>query len=421
MPRPASGAARIAPDSPHFDNPFDMTTSSAAAATGHLDVPLWKELAPLCLMVFLEFLAMGLPLPVLPVHVHDTLGFGSLVVGLAIGIQSIATLLTRHAAGTRADRDGPRRAALLGLVLSGVAGAIYALSASIAHPTASLAVLLAGRALLGLGESFVITGALAWGVAIAGRQRSGVVMAWIGIAMYGALAAGAPLGFAIDRVSGFVGLSMAAALAPIVGIAGALGTRPVAATGGTRLPFLRVVRLIMLPGAGLALSAVGFGAIAGFSGLAFAARGWAHAELAMTAFGAAYVLARLLFGRLPDRFGGARVAVAAVATAALGQRGLGLATSGTMAIVAAALTGFGYSLAFPSFGVAAIGQVPPQSRGAALGAYTACFDAAMGFGVPVLGLLVGASGYGAAFAAGTVAAIGSLLVAITLATRAGEA
>lgn len=83
---------------------------------------LWQELAPICALVFLEFLAMGLPLAVLPVHIHDALGFGSFAVGVAVGAQSWATLLTRHSAGRRADRDGPRTATLLGLLLSALAG-----------------------------------------------------------------------------------------------------------------------------------------------------------------------------------------------------------------------------------------------------------------------------------------------------------
>ena len=89
----------------------------------------------------------------------------------------------------------------------------------------------------------------------------------------------------------------------------------------------------------------------------------------MSAFGAAFVVARLLFGGLPDRFGGARVAVASAAVAAAGQFGMWLATSSAMAVAAAALTGLGFSLAFPSFGVEAIRRVPPQNRGVALGAY----------------------------------------------------
>lgn len=378
--------------------------------------PLWKALAPICAMVFMEFLAMGLPLAILPGHVHGTLGFGSFVVGLAIGAQSWVTLATRHTAGTRADQRGPRSAALLGLALSVIAGAAYAGSAMVPAPSASLAILLVGRGLLGVGESLVVTGALAWGVALAGRARSGIVMAWVGIAMYGALAAGAPLGSLLDAQVGFVGMAIAAALAPLPGMGAALLVQTVVPVGGVRLPFYRVVRLIWLPGVGLSLAALGFGAIAAFATLFFRAQGWSNAALAMTAFGAAFVLARLVFGGLPDRFGGARVAMASAAVAAMGQLGMWLASSGPMAVAAAGLTGFGFSLAFPSFGVEAVRRVPPQNRGVALGAYAASFDVAMGLGVPALGTVVGVFGYGAAFAVGAGAAIVSLGVAIGLGT-----
>lgn len=368
-------------------------------------------------MVFLEFLAMGLPLPVLPGHVHDTLGFGTFVVGLAIGAQSWLTLVTRHAAGTRSDTHGPRRAALRGLAVSSLAGVIYAVSWAIPDSSASLVVLLAARGLLGFGESLVITAALAWGVALAGRERSGVVMAWVGIAMYGALAVGSPLGSALAANVGFLGMSIAAAIAPLAGIGAALVARSVTPVGGARLPFYRVAALIWLPGVGLAASALGFGAIAAFATLLFGEHGWPHAALAMTAFGAAFVVARLLFGGLPDRFGGARIALAAVTVATAGQVGLWLAASGAMAVAAAALTGLGFSLAFPAFGVEAMRRVPPQNRGVALGAYTACFDLAMGVGVPLLGMVVGAFGTRAAFGAGAFAGLVSLAVAIVLASR----
>jgi MFS family permease len=376
--------------------------------------PLWRELAPVCAMVFMEFLAMGLPLPILPLRVHGALGFGSFVVGLAIGAQSWITLLTRHPAGTRSDHHGPRDATTFGLTISIFAGALYAVSAFVPNALASLAVLLAGRGLLGFGESYVITGALAWGISLAGRERSGVVMAWIGIAMYGALAAGAPLGTALHAHAGFAGVSLAAALAPLAGMAAIPFARAVTPTGGTRLHFREVLRLIALPGAGLALCALGFGSIAGFATLLFQEHHWLHAALAMSAFGGAYILARLFFARLPDRFGGARIAVASTAVAVLGQLGMWLAPSSAIAVLGAALTGLGFSLAFPSFGVEAIRRVPPQNRGVALGAYTACFDAAMGLGVPALGLLVGAFGNRAAFAAGALGSVAALVIAATL-------
>jgi len=379
--------------------------------------PSWKALTPICAMVFLEFLAMGLPLPVLPTRVHDTLGFGSFVVGLVIGSQSLITLVTRPSAGTRSDERGPRSAATLGLIVSALAGLIAALSSAIPNPAASLASLLVGRGLLGLGESLVITGALAWGIALVGRERTGVVMAWVGIAMYGALAAGAPLGLAFEARFGFVGMSLAAAASPLIALAATTLARSVQPVGGARLPVRQVLTLIALPGAGLALCAVGFGTIATFSTLFFDDNAWSHPALAMTAFGSAYVLARLFFAKLPDRLGGARVALGSAAIAAAGQLGMLLATSGAMAVTAAALTGFGFSLAFPSFGVEAIRRVPPQSRGVALAAYTACFDATLAFGIPALGAAVAAFGYRAAFAVGTFTALLSLLVAIVLTKR----
>jgi MFS family permease len=149
----------------------------------------------------------------------------------------------------------------------------------------------------------------------------------------------------------------------------------------------------------------------------FKDRAWDGAALAMTSFGTAYVLARLLFGTLPDRFGGARIAVVSTAVAAAGQLGMWLSTSASLAIASAALTGLGFSLAFPSFGVESMRRVPPQNRGVALGAYTAFFDATMGIGVPLLGLVVGGFGSNAAFAVAAGAALVSLLIASVLASR----
>jgi predicted MFS family arabinose efflux permease len=106
--------------------------------------------------------------------------------------------------------------------------------------------------------------------------------------------------------------------------------------------------------------------------------------------------------------------MASAAVVALGQLGMWLATSGAMAIAAAALTGLGFSLAFPSFGVEAVRRVPPQNRGVALGAYAASFDVAMGLGVPALGMVVGVFGNGAAFAVGAFSAAASLLIATVL-------
>jgi MFS family permease len=82
-----------------------------------------------------------------------------------------------------------------------------------------------------------------------------------------------------------------------------------------------------------------------------------------------------------------------------------LAPGFAWALTGAALTGFGYSLVYPGLGVEAVRRVPAQSRGLAMGAYTAFLDVALGFGTPALGLLASVAGLGEVFMASAVAAL----------------
>ena len=66
-----------------------------------------------------------------------------------------------------------------------------------------------------------------------------------------------------------------------------------------------------MPGLGLAISGVGFGAITTFIVLLFAQNGWGQAWLALTLLCVAFILGRVFFGHLPDRKG-AKVVVVCV-------------------------------------------------------------------------------------------------------------
>ncbi|WP_245313019.1 MFS transporter [Bradyrhizobium macuxiense] len=85
-----------------------------------------------------------------------------------------------------------------------------------------------------------------------------------------------------------------------------------------------------------------------------------------------------------------------------------------MALVASALTGFGFSLVYPGFGVEAVRRVPPQSRGLAMGAYTAFLDLAQGLASPAPGLIATGARMNVVFLASAVTVLCAVLVAAWL-------
>jgi len=364
--------------------------------------------------VFVAFIVIGFAMPVLPLHVHHSLGFGTFIVGLVAGGQYAAAIVSRVWAGRQADTRGPKIAVISGLVISTVAGLLYLLSLEfIGSPELSVAILLFGRTLLGIGESFIITGAQAWGVAVSGVQNAGKVLAWVGSAMFAAFALGAPAGTVLYSSYGFFAIGLATALLPLGTLAFVAPLPRASCVAGVRTGFMRILTAVWLPGLASALSSVGFGAITAFSALLFVSRGWA-AWPAFTAFATVFILTRILLGHLTDQFGGAKVALVCGLVEAAGLALIWLAPWLTMALIGAALTGLGYSLVFPGFGAEAIRSAPAPSRGFAMGAYTAFLDVALGFGTPALGLLGDLAGLGTVFLASMIAALGAASIAAAI-------
>jgi MFS family permease len=376
----------------------ELGPNERSARTTPPHKPSITALLPIMGAVLIAFLVIGLALPVLPLHVHQGLGLSTFVVGLVTGSQFAASLISRVWSGRYADTRGAKRAVVAGLLAAAAAGLLYLLSLMfIGTPWLSVTVLLFGRALLGGAESFVITGAVNWGLALAGPENAGRVIAWIGMSMFAALAFGAPIGTTIYAIGGFVTVAVATSVIPLITVLLVMPLPSVPAQQGAQAGLMKVLGKVWLPGFGAALSTVGFGAMIAFSSLLSAERGWNPLWLAFSAFAIALVAARLFFGHTPDRLGGAKVALVCVFVEAAGLALMWLASGPAMAATGAALTGFGYSLVYPGLGVEAVGRAPPQSRGLAMGAYTVFLDVALGFGSPVLGLIAGWTGLGSVF------------------------
>src|SRR6267378_6497267 len=112
--------------------------------------PFAALLLPIMGTVFVAFLVIGVAMPVLPLYVHDGLGFDTFVVGLVAGSQFAASLISRPWAGHYSDGRGAKRAVIAGLLAASASGLLYLCSLSSGNlPAVSVAMLLIGRAVLG--------------------------------------------------------------------------------------------------------------------------------------------------------------------------------------------------------------------------------------------------------------------------------
>ncbi|KHK59070.1 MFS transporter [Burkholderia sp. A9] len=380
-----------------------------------------SALAPLMAVVLVAFLIIGIALPVLPLHVHDDLKLGTFFVGLVTGSQFAASLFSRVWAGHFADKSGAKLAVIVGMVSASVAGLIYLSSLAVASmPLVSVTILIVGRAVLGAAESFIITGALSWGLARVHAGVSGKVIAWIGMAMYAAFALGAPLGTVLYAKYGFSAIAFATVLMPLATLTLVLPMNAIAPLSRSGPSMTKVIRAVTAPGIGLAMSSIGFGSIMAFVSLLFVEQGWQPAWLSFTVFAISFIAARVVFGHLPDKLGGAKVALIFVLVEAAGQALIWAATGSAPALLGAAMTGIGYSLVYPALGVEAVHRVPPQNRGLAMGAYTAFLDLALGIASPALGLLAHWAGLRMVFLVAAVIACCSAGVSVALMRAAGR-
>jgi MFS family permease len=386
------------------------------ATPTYLDRPDLAVIAAL----FCGYFAVGLPLPVIPLFVHEKLGFSNLIVGLVIGIQFLATVLTRGYSGRITDQQGGKRATLQGAGFCALGGVFYMIAALPGMSAGvSLGVVVAGRLAAGLGESQFITGCVSWSIASVGPQRAGMSMSWTGIAMFAALAIGAPVGMALYHQWGLLAAMIACVIAPMLAIVIAVGATPYVSPVGHRLPFHRVIGQIWREGLSLMLQGVGLSGLTAFASLYFVARGWTHAGLVMTAFGVGFIFIRVVLGHLPDRIGGLRVAFWSLIIEAIGQAMLWRASQEWVALSGALVTGLGCALIFPALGVEALKRVLPANRGSAMGGFVAFMDIAYGLAGPGAGLIAGQFGYAAVYLLGTASAL--LGAALVIANRSTSA
>lgn len=380
-------------------------------------ISLKRSLSRMGIAIFLFYLSVALPLPVVSVFAVKELGLANWLGGLAVGISFLSTILSRKYAGYFADVVSGKKCTTIGLLL--YMGAAVICAAASLHGLSSgaaYAVLIAGRLVLGFGESMALVGLLGWHFSLIGHQHSGKILAVVGMAMYGAFAAGGPLGLLIYKTSGFAMLMAVSFLFPIVGYAMLrdLGDVRVQSGRDKREPFMRTVGRIWRLGTVVGLQGVGFAVIGAFIPLYFLSKGWPYAGFCLTGFGAGFVFNRITFGHLPDKIGGVLIAVVSLAVETAGQCLLWLGPGVAFALAGALLTGLGCSMVYPAMGVEVIRRIPPELRGTGFGAFAAFQDVAYAFSGLIAGLLADHFGFPVVFLFGATAAFMGIIMTLTI-------
>ncbi len=351
-------------------------------------------------VTFCCLLAVGAVLPVLPRYVHGPLDAGNVAVGVVIGSYAVTGLLLRPLAGRLADLRGRRPAVLLGSVLVSIAGFLYLLPLGVPG-------LVAARLVLGAGEGTVFTAGSAWIVDLAPPERRGRVIGLYGLSVWAGLSVGPLIGELLQHAAGYDLVWAFAGTTPLLGALVALRLpdpfRPLAHPEHHRL----IAREAVRPGAALAMASVGYATVAAFVVLHLDARGVGHGAAVFGAFATMVVLTRLIGGDLPDRVGPLRVAATAAVVEAIGLTTIALAHSLPVALAGALAMGAAFSLLYPSLSLIVVGRVPEARRGAALGTFTAFFDAGIGFGAPLAGLAAALTSYEGAFLLAALIALAS--------------
>jgi len=372
----------------------------------------------LTLALVLSYMAVAMPLAVIPPFVTSWPGYGNGIAGIAVGCAFVSTILTRTLAGGFADRRGGRSAMRLGLVLYMAASAICLLSAlDLFARGASLGLLIVGRLLLGVGESYTLVGMHGWGIGLTGPKGAGKVLTWTGAAMYGAFAFGGPLGLELYHLAGFSTLMGVCIVLPLIGLAIVQGVPAAPILAGERDSFWPVLGIIRPYGMVVALQGVGFAVLGAFLSVYFLAEHWRFGSLGLTCFGLAFVAGRLFGGHLPERLGGVKVAMLSLSIEAVGQGFIAFAPSPILALVGAVLTGAGCSLIYPSMGVEVVKRVPASIRATALGGFAAFQDLSYAVSGPVAGTLSDHLGYESIFLMGMACALIGLCLVIVMRRR----
>ncbi len=386
-PTPAAGTAPgAAPE------PAAGTASGAApdAASDPADGRIWTRrftvLAGINLAIFFGFNVTTVGIPVYAAQ----LGAGDLVVGLITTALTAASLVTRPLAGYAIDRTGRRTALLAGL------GIMFAVTIAFAlFPL--VGALLALRVIYGVGWGVGSTATSTIAADVIPRNRFAEGMGFFALSTSLAAAVAPAAGIALVQHAGAVAMIAVAAAGVGLALVCAFTQRWEEHPRAERLGRPRLGDLFdrraLLPSGIMGLVNMAFGSITTFIAICAESRGVDGIYWYFVVFAAVSIASRPLIGRVIDRKGFFLPAVLACVGVAATVATLAFARSVPVFCLGGVFAGLGVGTAMGTFQSMAVSRVEPQRRGMATATYMFGFDAGIGLGAAVAGVVAGWWGY----------------------------
>jgi MFS family permease len=357
------------------------------------------------------FTGGGIVLPVAARFADGPLAADSTGVGVAIGAFAVGALVMRPVVGWASDRFGRRPMLVLGSLLTlGALGFHFVAD--------SLPLFIAARAMLGVAEAFFLVATLAAASDLAPPNRGGEAINLASLALYLGLAFGPPIGETALNLGGFDAAWLAAGVLVVLATGLSLlvpETAPAVLArrdGGERRPRARLFHPAgIFPGILILTGAWGMAGFFAFLPLHAPAVGMDGSALPLTVYAVIVVGLRLLFAKLPDRAGAARVSGAALAIGTAGLAILGLVDSPIGVLLGSAVFAAGVAFIFPALLSLAVSRVDETERGSVVGTASVFLDLSFGLAPAVLGLVAESAGFRGAFLlSAVVAGFGTVLL-----------
>jgi MFS family permease len=358
------------------------------------------------------FTAGGAVLPVASQFAEGPLGADTVGVGVAIGAFALGSLLLRPLVGWTSDRFGRRPTLVIGTLLSMGALALHLV-------VDSLLLLVLVRAMLGAAEAFFFVALLAAASDLAPEGRQGEAFNLASLALYIGLALGPPIGETVLDLAGFeavwivcIGLTVLATVLSLL----VPETAPAVLAAAAGAPKRVRARLFhpagLFPGVVVFLGTWGMAGYFAFVPLHAKQIGMSGSALPLAVYAALVVVLRLVFAKLPDQIGAARLSGTALVVGAVGLLTIALVPTPLGLVAGSAVFACGMAFMMPALLTLAVARVADTERGAVVGTTSLFLDLSFGLSPAFLGAIAGAAGYVGAFMVSAAAAgLGAILLA----------